>query len=215
MRTSFWNAMNGVTAIVGSLFTYGLGSINTDKVYKYQVIDHIRLGVRILRPSNANTVAIADRLSVLRPPHRSVRCYCLPTHAGLSHGGKIPQPKGKGYCRRATTCKPDGRHFPRVALGPRLRDLPGFQDVLLVLLGRCNLVGFKLPSARALLLSLCVSAAKFLSTMQHPEWWNQHIWKSDCQVVRLQQVRGHSVQYPVWSDPDFCHHWCGMDSWEN
>jgi hypothetical protein len=29
--------MNGVTQIVGSLFTYGLGSINTDRMFKYQV----------------------------------------------------------------------------------------------------------------------------------------------------------------------------------
>ncbi|KAK3346513.1 major facilitator superfamily domain-containing protein [Lasiosphaeria hispida] len=38
MRTSYWNAMNGVTAIVGSLFTYGLGHIESDKMFKYQVI---------------------------------------------------------------------------------------------------------------------------------------------------------------------------------
>jgi len=37
--------MNGVTAIVGSLFTYGLGSINTDKVYKYQVSIHHRWSI--------------------------------------------------------------------------------------------------------------------------------------------------------------------------
>ncbi|KAJ0304534.1 uncharacterized protein N0V96_007533 [Colletotrichum fioriniae] len=36
--TSSWNAMNGVTFIVGSLFTYGLGHINSDKLYKYQII---------------------------------------------------------------------------------------------------------------------------------------------------------------------------------
>lgn len=29
--------MNGVTAIVGSLFTYGLGSIETNALFKYQV----------------------------------------------------------------------------------------------------------------------------------------------------------------------------------
>ncbi|PGH27216.1 hypothetical protein AJ80_01173 [Polytolypa hystricis UAMH7299] len=38
LRTSMWNAMNGVTFIVGSLFTYGLGHINSDKLYKYQII---------------------------------------------------------------------------------------------------------------------------------------------------------------------------------
>ncbi|KAK1467640.1 major facilitator superfamily transporter [Colletotrichum cuscutae] len=36
--TSSWNAMNGVTFIVGSLLTYGLGHINSDKLYKYQII---------------------------------------------------------------------------------------------------------------------------------------------------------------------------------
>ncbi|KAK1992710.1 major facilitator superfamily transporter [Colletotrichum falcatum] len=36
--TSSWNAMNGVTFIVGSLFTYGLGHIESDKLYKYQII---------------------------------------------------------------------------------------------------------------------------------------------------------------------------------
>lgn len=38
MRTASWNAMNGVTYIVGSLFTYGLGHINSDSMYKYQII---------------------------------------------------------------------------------------------------------------------------------------------------------------------------------
>jgi MFS family permease len=38
LRTAYWNAMNGVTFIVGSLFTYGLGHIETDDMYKYQII---------------------------------------------------------------------------------------------------------------------------------------------------------------------------------
>ncbi|KAF9691997.1 hypothetical protein EKO04_009925 [Ascochyta lentis] len=38
MRTASWNAMNGVTYIVGSLFTYGLGHIESDSMYKYQII---------------------------------------------------------------------------------------------------------------------------------------------------------------------------------
>jgi MFS family permease len=38
LRTAYWNAMNGVTFIVGSLFTYGLGHINSDDMYKYQII---------------------------------------------------------------------------------------------------------------------------------------------------------------------------------
>ncbi|KAI0457424.1 allantoate permease [Xylaria acuta] len=38
LRTSYWNAMNGVTQIVGSLVTYGLGHIMSDKIYRYQVI---------------------------------------------------------------------------------------------------------------------------------------------------------------------------------
>lgn len=38
LRTSFWNAMNGVTSILGSLFTYGLGHIESDRLYKYQIV---------------------------------------------------------------------------------------------------------------------------------------------------------------------------------
>lgn len=38
LRTAYWNAMNGVTFVIGSLFTYGLGHINSDALYKYQII---------------------------------------------------------------------------------------------------------------------------------------------------------------------------------
>ncbi|KAK1774013.1 major facilitator superfamily domain-containing protein [Copromyces sp. CBS 386.78] len=38
LRTSYWNAMNGVTFIVGSLFTYGLGHIHSEKMFRYQLI---------------------------------------------------------------------------------------------------------------------------------------------------------------------------------
>ncbi|KAH8885353.1 MFS general substrate transporter [Thozetella sp. PMI_491] len=38
MRTSYWNAMNGITSIVGSLFTYGLGRIESQVLHKYQII---------------------------------------------------------------------------------------------------------------------------------------------------------------------------------
>ncbi|KAK0701154.1 major facilitator superfamily domain-containing protein [Apiosordaria backusii] len=38
LRTSYWNAMNGITAIVGSLFTYGLGHIESEVMFKYQII---------------------------------------------------------------------------------------------------------------------------------------------------------------------------------
>ena len=38
LRTSYWNAMNGITAIVGSLFTFGLGHIESNVLFKYQVI---------------------------------------------------------------------------------------------------------------------------------------------------------------------------------
>ena len=38
LRTSYWNSMNGLTFIVGSLVTYGLGHIESDKIYKYQTI---------------------------------------------------------------------------------------------------------------------------------------------------------------------------------
>ncbi|KAL6238469.1 hypothetical protein BDW75DRAFT_227903 [Aspergillus navahoensis] len=37
-RAALWNAMNGVTAIVGSLFTYGLGHIHSDTLFSYQII---------------------------------------------------------------------------------------------------------------------------------------------------------------------------------
>ncbi|RAH69451.1 putative MFS transporter [Aspergillus aculeatinus CBS 121060] len=38
LRTSYWNAMNGVTSIVGSLLTYGLGHIQHGSMYRYQTI---------------------------------------------------------------------------------------------------------------------------------------------------------------------------------
>ncbi|OTA68496.1 MFS general substrate transporter [Hypoxylon sp. EC38] len=38
LRASYWNAMNGVTFIVGSLVTYGLGHIMSTKIYRYQTI---------------------------------------------------------------------------------------------------------------------------------------------------------------------------------
>lgn len=38
LRTVSWNAMNGLTSIIGSLFTYGLGHIESDKMYKYQIV---------------------------------------------------------------------------------------------------------------------------------------------------------------------------------
>ncbi|KAK9575110.1 hypothetical protein V6Z92_009964 [Aspergillus fumigatus] len=38
LRTAFWNGMNGVTFIVGSLFTYGLGHIHSDSLFSYQII---------------------------------------------------------------------------------------------------------------------------------------------------------------------------------
>ncbi|KAF2187519.1 MFS allantoate transporter-like protein, partial [Zopfia rhizophila CBS 207.26] len=38
LRTAYWNGMNGVTFIVGSLFTYGLGHLNSGVMYRYQII---------------------------------------------------------------------------------------------------------------------------------------------------------------------------------
>ncbi|KAI1464165.1 MFS general substrate transporter [Daldinia caldariorum] len=38
LRASYWNAMNGVTFIVGSLVTYGLGHVVSTKIYRYQSI---------------------------------------------------------------------------------------------------------------------------------------------------------------------------------
>ncbi|KAH8600059.1 allantoate permease-like protein [Bisporella sp. PMI_857] len=37
-RTSAWNAMNGFTFVFGSLSTYGLGHIASDKLHSYQII---------------------------------------------------------------------------------------------------------------------------------------------------------------------------------
>ncbi|PGH19080.1 hypothetical protein AJ79_00114 [Helicocarpus griseus UAMH5409] len=37
-RTALWNGMNGVTFIVGSLFTYGLGHIKSDTLFPYQIV---------------------------------------------------------------------------------------------------------------------------------------------------------------------------------
>lgn len=38
LRTSYWSAMNGLTIIIGSLFTYGLGHIYSDKMFSYQIV---------------------------------------------------------------------------------------------------------------------------------------------------------------------------------
>lgn len=38
LRTSYWNAMNGVTFIVGSLCTYGLGHIHSQVMFRYQIV---------------------------------------------------------------------------------------------------------------------------------------------------------------------------------
>ncbi|KAF3761646.1 allantoate permease [Cryphonectria parasitica EP155] len=38
MRTSYWSSMNGVTLMIGSLFTYGLGHIDSPTLFKYQII---------------------------------------------------------------------------------------------------------------------------------------------------------------------------------
>ncbi|KAJ4393552.1 hypothetical protein N0V93_002764 [Gnomoniopsis smithogilvyi] len=38
LRNSYWNAMNGLTLIIGSLFTYGLGHIISEKLFRYQII---------------------------------------------------------------------------------------------------------------------------------------------------------------------------------
>lgn len=38
LRTSYWNAMNGLTSVFGSLITYGLGHIHSTTLYRYQTI---------------------------------------------------------------------------------------------------------------------------------------------------------------------------------
>ncbi|CAG8184013.1 unnamed protein product [Penicillium olsonii] len=38
LRVSYWSAMNGVTAIIGSLLTYGLGHIHSTVLFRYQTI---------------------------------------------------------------------------------------------------------------------------------------------------------------------------------
>ncbi|CAI7619537.1 hypothetical protein N7533_004460 [Penicillium manginii] len=38
LRAALWNGMNGLTFIIGSLFTYGLGHIKSDTLHSYQII---------------------------------------------------------------------------------------------------------------------------------------------------------------------------------
>lgn len=38
LRTSYWSAMNGLTVMIGSLFTYGLGHIYSEKMFQYQIV---------------------------------------------------------------------------------------------------------------------------------------------------------------------------------
>lgn len=38
LRNSYWNAMNGVTSIFGSLITFGLGHIHSSSLRRYQII---------------------------------------------------------------------------------------------------------------------------------------------------------------------------------
>ena len=38
LRNSYWNAMNGVTSVFGSLLTFGLGHIHSKSVHRYQII---------------------------------------------------------------------------------------------------------------------------------------------------------------------------------
>ncbi|KAI5865836.1 MFS general substrate transporter [Durotheca rogersii] len=38
LRTSYWNAMNGMTFIVGSLVVYGLGHVQSEKIFRYQTV---------------------------------------------------------------------------------------------------------------------------------------------------------------------------------
>lgn len=37
LRTSYWSGMNGLTFIIGSLFTFGLGHIQSSALFSYQV----------------------------------------------------------------------------------------------------------------------------------------------------------------------------------
>lgn len=41
LRNSYWNSMNGVTLIIGSLFTYGLGHIISEKLFRYQIVGRL------------------------------------------------------------------------------------------------------------------------------------------------------------------------------
>lgn len=43
LRNSYWNAMNGLTLIIGSLFTYGLGHIISEKLFRYQIVSQLHL----------------------------------------------------------------------------------------------------------------------------------------------------------------------------
>lgn len=67
LRNSLWNGMNGVTAIVGSLLTYGLGSINTTALFKYQVRGSL-FRLKALRTSYTLTLARSSSCSAVSLP---------------------------------------------------------------------------------------------------------------------------------------------------
>lgn len=54
LRNSYWNAMNGLTLIIGSLFTYGLGHINSEKLFRYQIVSrlHCLYSTQLLPPGS-------------------------------------------------------------------------------------------------------------------------------------------------------------------
>lgn len=123
LRTSFWNAMNGVTSILGSLFTYGLGHIESDRLYKYQIVRlaEVLEAVIVLREGVILILTTCDvpDLPLLWPPHRGLLAPCLPVHARLSHGGQVHVGPREGHRHGASESKPDGHRFQKVALGPR------------------------------------------------------------------------------------------------
>jgi hypothetical protein len=77
-------------------------------------------------------VQVPDHLHVLRSSDRSLRLRRPLADAGLPHGGQVPHGTREVHRRRKTEGQPDGLCFEEVALGPRLGDAAGSEDMVLV-----------------------------------------------------------------------------------
>jgi hypothetical protein len=122
LRTAYWNAMNGVTFIVGSLFTYGLGHIETDDMYKYQII------------------------FLFWPLDRALRIRRPCVHAGLANVSEVLDRSRARDRDAATACKSNGRSIWDLEMGPSLGDISRSQNMVLVYHHYCHLVSFFRPT---------------------------------------------------------------------